>query len=179
MPEFPDLNQREMAAFLGIDPKRLERATNAGIVARSGGFYPVATVTAQWLAYERSQNSRSKRRSELERQKARLPRVKAEIAERNLAALEQKWVDSESVGETLRVVCFRIRTKFQSALARLARGCYYAQSLVESNHRARAEFDTLMAELSALKGSDLADMETGFEIVEDTGDDQSASQAEV
>jgi hypothetical protein len=49
-PEFPtflQLNQRRMAAFLGIKPSRLEWAGKEGIVKREAdGFYPCETVTA-------------------------------------------------------------------------------------------------------------------------------------
>ena len=68
---FPRLNQRQMAAFLGIKANRLEQATSEGRIARDeDGLYPCERVTEQWLAYERGLHAKSAKRSEFERQRA-------------------------------------------------------------------------------------------------------------
>jgi hypothetical protein len=82
-PVFPRLNQRQMAAFLGIKPSRLESAGNEGIIKRDEqGLYPCETVTAEWLDYERGLHAKGRKRSEFERQRARLTPPKSEAAER-------------------------------------------------------------------------------------------------
>jgi hypothetical protein len=60
---FPRLNQRQMAAFLGIKANRLERATSEGRVSR---------VTEQWLTYERGLHSRGRKRSDVYQQPSML-----------------------------------------------------------------------------------------------------------
>jgi hypothetical protein len=164
MPEFPNLNQRELAAFLGIDPKRLERATHAGIVMREGSLYPLAAATAQWLAYERSQNSRSKRRSALEREKAAFTKARRELAQLRLATLRGEMVNVNETAGALKAVCLRIRSRLQAALPRISRACYYAPSMEEAAKKVRTEFDLLMAELSAID-KDALMSGTPFEVV--------------
>jgi len=156
---FPRLDQRQMAAFLRVKPSRLEWAGKEGIVRRDpDGFYPCETVTAQWLEYERGQRAKGNRRSQLERERAALTRA-----------------DLDSSAGTLRAVCLRIRSKFQAALPRLARGCYYAPGLQESLNKVRTEFDALLSELSSLGENDLV-LEPSFEVVQDG---EPSSQAEV
>ena len=175
-PTFPRLNQRQMATFLGIKPSRLEWAGREGIVKRDpDGFYPCETVTAQWLEYERGRRAKANRRSQLERERAALTRAKRELMELRLAAMREKLVDLDSIAGTLRAVCLRIRSKFQAALPRLARGCYYAPSLQESSNKVRTEFDVLLSELSSLGENDLV-LEASFEVVQDG---EPGSQAEV
>lgn len=158
--EFPNLSQREMAAFLDIDPKRLERATHLGIVSRlEDGSYSAAIATRQWLVYERSRNQTAKRRSELERQKVRLARVKAELAERNLAILDAGWVTTDSVVSSFHAVCTRIKAKFGASLARLAHGAYYAKSLDEALGRVRKVYEELLSELAALKAGPIEELQ--------------------
>jgi len=162
-PVFPRLNQREMAAFLGIKYVRLEWATHEGIVERdSQGLYHPEIVTAQWLTYERSRNAKSARRSEFERQRARLTRAKAEAAERKLAQLDHALVGTGDIVERLKVVCLRIRNKLLMSLPRIARGCYSAPSATEAILAARREFDLLIAELSALQDGGST---TEFEVI--------------
>ena len=173
---FPRLDQREMAAFLRVKPSRLEWAGKEGIVRRDpDGFYPCETVTAQWLEYERGQRAKGNRRSQLERERAALTRAKRELMELRLAAMREKLVDLDSSAGTLRAVCLRIRSKFQAALPRLARGCYYAPGLQESLNKVRTEFDALLSELSSLGENDLV-LEPSFEVVQDG---EPSSQAEV
>jgi phage terminase Nu1 subunit (DNA packaging protein) len=112
-PIFPRLNQRQMAAFLGIKPSRLEWAGKGGIVKRDpDGFYPCETIAAQWLEYERGQRAKGNRRSQLERERAALTRAKRELTELRLAAMREKLVDLDSSAGTLRAVCLRIRSPF-------------------------------------------------------------------
>jgi hypothetical protein len=164
-PVFPRLNQREMAAFLSIKYVRLEWATHEGIVERdSQGLYHPEIVTAQWLTYERSRNAKSARRSEFERQRARLTRAKAEAAERKLAQLDHALVGTGDIVERLKVVCLRIRNKLLTSLPRIARGCYSAPSVSEAMSAARREFDLVINELSALQEDGI---HAEFEVVSD------------
>jgi hypothetical protein len=153
-----------MAAFLGIKPSRLEWAGKEGIIKRDEqGRYPCETVTAQWLEYERALHAKGRKRSEYERQRARLTRAKAEAAERKLAMLDRALVGTSDIIERAKAVCLRIKSKLQGALPRIARNCYYAPNVAEALFKVRAEFDLLIAELSALEGSEGVHPE--FEVV--------------
>jgi hypothetical protein len=166
-PTFPRLNQRQVAAFLGIKTSRLEWAGKEGIIQRDDdGFYRPELVTGQWLKYERSRNAKGERRSVLERERARLTGAKAEAAERKLAMLDQALVGSGDIIERARAVCLRIKSKLQAALPRLARGAYYAPDLTEALFKVRSEFDLLIAELSALSEDESV---SEFEVVTDEG----------
>ena len=107
-----------MAAFLGIKTNRLERASSEGIVSRDeAGLYPCELACAQWLNYERSLHAKGNKRSEFERQRARLTRAKAEAAERKLAMLDQALVGTGDIIERAKAVCLRIKSKLQAALS--------------------------------------------------------------
>jgi len=152
-----------MAAFLGIKPSRLEWAGKEGIIKRDEqGRYPCETVTAQWLEYERALHAKGRKRSEYERQRVRLTRAKAEAAERKLAMLDRALVGTSDIIERAKAVCLRIKSKLQAALPRIARSCYYAPNVTESLFKVRAEFDLLIAELSALEAGEHP---TEFEVV--------------
>jgi hypothetical protein len=163
-PVFPKLNQMQMSDFLGIQDVRLAWATRQKIVERDAdGSYRPEVVTAQWLAYERSPRARGRKRgSEFERARARLTRAKADAAERKLALLDHSLVGSDDLIERLKVVCLRIRNKLLASLPRIARGCYSAPSVTVSMQTARAEFDLLLVELSALQDEGL---QSEFEVV--------------
>jgi hypothetical protein len=126
------------------------------------------------LEYERAQHAKGKRRSLLERERATLTRVKRELGELRLAALRQKLVDLDERAAALRAVCLRIRSKFQAALPRVARRCYYAANLQKSVDKVRAEFDVVLSELSSLSEEDLM-LEGSFQVVQD---DDPRSQTE-
>jgi hypothetical protein len=161
-----------MAAFLGIKTNRLERVSSEGILTRDeDGLYPCETVTAQWLQYERGLHAKRSKRSEFERQRARLTRAKAEAAERKLAVLDRALVGTGDIIERTKAVCLRIKSKLQATLPRIARNCYYAPNLTEALFKVRAEFDLLIAELSALEGGEHP---TEFEIV--TSDEGTAAE---
>jgi hypothetical protein len=163
-----------MAAFLGLKPARLEWGLHEKIVERGAdGFYHPEVVTLQWLTYERAQADKRAGNNELERQRERLTKAKADIVERRLAEIDGSLIGSTAIVETLRTVCTRIRSKMQAALPRLTRACFHAPNLVEALKRSRAEFDILLAELSALK--DLGT--TKFEVVKDESEtiDRSAT----
>ena len=160
---FPRLNQRGMAEFLAITPSRLEWAGREGIVKRErDGSYRPEIVTAQWLAYERERNAKGNRRSEFERERARLTRAKAEAAERKLALLDHALVGTDDIIERVKTVSLRIRNKLLTSLPRIARSCYSAPSATEATLAARREFDLLIAELSALQDGGST---TEFEVV--------------
>jgi hypothetical protein len=111
-----------MAAFLGIKPSRLEWAGKEGIIERDEhGRYPCETVTAQWLDYERALHAKGGKRSEFERQRARLTRAKAEAAERKLAMLDRALVGTGDILERTKAVCLHIKSKLQAAFPRIAR----------------------------------------------------------
>jgi Trp operon repressor len=157
---FPRLNQRELAEHLGVDVMRIERATRTGVITRGPDkLYPSAVAVREWLTYERSRNLTAKRRSELERQKARLARVKAELAERKLAVLDVGWVKTDDVVSSFHAVCVRLRAKFQASLSRITHGAYYAKSLEEATNRVRKVYEELLAELAALKAGPLEELQ--------------------
>jgi phage terminase Nu1 subunit (DNA packaging protein) len=140
-----------MATFLGVKTNRLERASSEGIVSRDeAGLYPCELATAQWLNYERGLHAKGGKRTEFERQRARLTRAKAEAAERKLAMLDRALVGTCDIINRTKAVCLRIKSKLQAGLPRIARNCYYAPNLTEALFKVRAEFDLLIAELSAL-----------------------------
>ena len=86
-----------MAAFLGIKPSRFEWAGKEGIIKDDEqGRYPCETATAQWLECERGLTRQGKKRSEFERQRARVTRAKAEAAERKLAMLDRALLGAQS-----------------------------------------------------------------------------------
>ena len=99
-------------------------------------------------------HARGKKRSEFERQRSRLTRAKAEAAERKLAMLDRALVGTGDIIERAKSVCLRIKSKLQAALPRIARNCYYAPNLTEALFKVRAEFDLLIAELSALEAGE-------------------------
>jgi hypothetical protein len=155
-PVFPRLNQRGMAEFLAITPSRLEWAGHEGIIKRErNGSYRPELVTAQWLKYERSRTAKGQRRSEFERQRARLVAAKAEVAERKLALLDHALVGTGDIVERVKALSLRIRNKLVTALPRIARGCYSAPSVSEAMSAARREFDLVISELSALQESEI------------------------
>lgn len=164
-PAFPRLNQRGMAEFLTITPSRLEWASHEGIVKRErDGLYRPEIVTAQWLTYERGRTAKGQRRSEFERQRVRLTRAKAEVAERRLALLDHALVGTGDIVDRVKAVSLRIRNKLLTSLPRIARSCYSAPSVSEAMSAARREFDLLISELSALQESAL---QAEFEVVSD------------
>jgi phage terminase Nu1 subunit (DNA packaging protein) len=150
-PAFPRLNQTEMANFLGIKRVRLKWATlQQGIVERDAdGFYRPEIATAQWLRYER-QNTKISRRNELEQERVRLTRAKADAAERRLAQLDRSLVSTYDIVDLVKMVCLRIRNRLLTATPRLARACYQSPSAREATLAARREVDVLLAELAAL-----------------------------
>jgi hypothetical protein len=153
-----------MADFLGIKRERLSWATREKIVEKDeAGWYHPEIVTLQWLTYERGRSAKKEGKSEFERQRARLARAKAEVAERRLAMLDRALLGTDDIVETIKTVCVRIRSKLQAALPRIARGCFHAPSLTEALAKARSEFDLLLNELSAL--NDVGS--TNFEVVKD------------
>jgi hypothetical protein len=168
-PVFPRLNQREMAAFLGVKYVRLEWASHEKIVERDeDGLYHPETVTRQWLAYERSPRARGRKQgSEFERQRARLTAAKASAAERKLALLDRSLVGTGDIVEQVKTVCLRIRNRMLIATPRIARACYSAPSVNEAVLAARHEFNVLLAELGALReGTGASD----FEVVDANGE---------
>jgi hypothetical protein len=163
-PVFPRLNQLQMADFLEIKPERLAWATREKIVDREGsGFYRPEIVVGQWLNYERTRSAKRSKRSEFERQRARLTRAKAEAAERQLAIIDGTLLSTGDIVETARAVALRIKSKLQAALPRIARGCYHAPNVTEALIKARGEFDLLINELSALENAGTPQ----FEVVSD------------
>jgi hypothetical protein len=155
-----------MAAFLGIKVSHLGWAVNEGVIQHDAqGLYPCETVTAQWLAYERALHVKGKKRSEFERERARLTRAKADAAERKLALLDRALVGTGDIIERSKAVCLRIKSKLQAALPRIARNCYYAPNVTEALFKVRAEFDLLIAELSAMPpgSSPAGDLSESFE----------------
>ena len=140
-----------MANFLGIKRVRLKWATlQQGIVERDAdGFYRPEVATAQWLRYER-QNTKTSRRSELEQERVRLTRAKADAAERRLAQLDRSLVSTYDIVDLVKTVCLRIRNKLTTATPRLARACYQSPSAREATLAARREVDVLLAELATL-----------------------------
>jgi hypothetical protein len=179
LPPFPPLNQRQMAAFLGIDQSRLERATHVGTVERRADkLYDPVPVTAQWLAFERARASSGKRRSQLEQEKAALTRARRELVQLRLSILRGEMVNVDETAGALKASCLRIRSRLQAALPRIARGCYYAPNVDEASRKVRSEFDLLMAELTALDKEALMS-ETPFEVVRDDNGEAGTSSSEV
>jgi hypothetical protein len=153
-PVFPRLNQRQMADFLGINDVRLAWAVRQKIVEPDkNGLYPVDVVTAKWLAYERGPRARSRGRegSEFEKQRARLTRLRAEGEARKLAVLDGSLTNNDDMVQLAKTVCLRIRAKLQTALPRIARGCYHAKDVTEALKVARSEFDVALSELAVLQ----------------------------
>jgi hypothetical protein len=102
LPPFPPLNQRQTAAFLGIEVSRLERATHVGTVERRADkLYDPVPVTAQWLAFERARTSSGKRRSTLEREKAALTKARRELVELRLSSLRGVMVNVNDMAGAL------------------------------------------------------------------------------
>jgi phage terminase Nu1 subunit (DNA packaging protein) len=159
------VNQRQLADLLRVVPERISQATNRGIVHRVNGStdYDLDGAVGEWLEYERALHTRGKKRSEYEQQRARLTRAKAEAAERKLTLLDRSLVGTGDIIERAKAVCLRIKSKLQAALPRIARNCYYAPNLTEALFKVRAEFDLLIAELSALEGGEGVHPE--FEVV--------------
>ena len=159
------VNQRQLADLLRVLPERISQATNRGIIHRANDStdYDLDTAVGEWLEYERALHARGKKRSEFERQRSRLTRAKAEAAERKLAMLDRALVGTGDIIERAKSVCLRIKSKLQAALPRIARNCYYAPNLTEALFKVRAEFDLLIAELSALEAGETIHPE--FEVV--------------
>jgi hypothetical protein len=172
-PAFPKLNQRQMAEFLGLRPERFEWASHVGIVDCDGDFYHPEIVTPQWLAYVREQSTKRSKNSEFEKQRVRLTRAKAEEVERRLSILDGSLLGTDDIVACVKTVCLRIKTKLQGALPRLTRACFHAPSLNDALLSARAEFDLLIAELSAL--DDVGT--TQFEIVNNANGGSKGSAA--
>jgi phage terminase Nu1 subunit (DNA packaging protein) len=168
-------NQRQLAALLRVLPERISQATNRGIIHRADGAtgYDLDSAVGEWLEYERGLHARGRKKSEFERQRARLTRAKAEAAERKLAVLDQALVGTGDIVERAKAVCLRIKSKLQAALPRIARACYYAPNLTEALFKVRAEFDLLIAELSALEADH--DVHSGFEVVSNDEDGESGN----
>jgi hypothetical protein len=165
---FPKLNQREMAAFLAIKPERLEWAGRECIIDREKDkFYRPEIVTPQWLEYERERLAKKAGTSELEQQRVRLVRAKAEREERRLALMDRSLLSTHDIVESVKMVCLRIKSKLQAALPRLARGCHHALNVPEALRVARTEFDLLIGELGALDGAGTVQQ---FEVVRDDAD---------
>jgi len=140
-----------MAEFLAITPSRLEWAGREGIVKRErDGSYRPEIVVGQWLKYERGRNSKGQRRTEIERQRARFIKAKADAAELRLATLNRSLINPDDMIEQVKAACLRIRNKMLIATPRVARACYSSPSVNEAVLAARREFDVLLAELSAL-----------------------------
>ena len=162
-PVFPRLNETEMAAFLAIQRVRMQWARREGIVERGGdGLYDLPIATAQWLKYERGRHAKGQRRSEIERQRARFIKAKADAAELRLATLNRSLASPDDIIERVKTVSLRIRNKLLTSLPRIARSCYSAPSATEAILAARREFDLLIAELSALQDGGST---TEFEVV--------------
>jgi hypothetical protein len=143
-----------MADFLAIKRQRLSWATREGIIPREAdGSYRPEIVVGQWLKYERGRSAKGKHRSELEQERVRLTRAKADAAVRRLAILDHGLVGTADIIELVKTVSLRIRNKLTAALPRISRACYAAPSEKESMAAARREFDVLLAELSALKNA--------------------------
>jgi phage terminase Nu1 subunit (DNA packaging protein) len=168
------MNQRQLADLLRVLPERISQATNRGIIHRVDGStdYDLDTAVGEWLEYERGLYAKGGKKSEFERQRARLTKAKAEVAERKLAMLDRALVTSGDIIERTKAVCLRIKSKLQTALPRIARGCYYAPNLTEALFKVRAEFDLLIAELSALEAGEARHPE--FEVV---ASDEDGAQA--
>ena len=162
---FPRLSQQKMADFLLIKRERLAWATRERIVDRDeDGSYRPEIVTGQWLNYERGRMQKKSRRSEFERQRARLTRAKAEAAERRLALLDRSLINGDDMIASVKTACLRIKSKLQAAIPRLTRSCYHAPNFTEALFKARGEFDLLITELSTLENGAAP---TKFEVVAD------------
>jgi hypothetical protein len=142
----------EMAAFLSIKAVTLAWASREKIVTRERDkSYRPEVVVGEWLKYERGRMAKKAGKSEFERQRVRLTKVKAEVVERNLALLDGSLLSTADIVASVKTVCLRIKSKLQSALPRLTRACYHAPNLTEALKSSRAEFDLLISELSALE----------------------------
>ena len=159
-----------MADFLSMKAVTLGWATRNGIVERDGdGSYRPEIVTGQWLKYERGRAAKKAGRSEFERQRVRLTKMKADVVERRLCQLDGSTVltiRAMSCWASMKTVCLRIKSKLQAALPRITRACYHAPNLTEALKGSRAEFDVLISELSTLE-NDTAP--TQFEVVNADG----------
>jgi hypothetical protein len=166
-----------MAQFLAIKRERLQWATREKIVERAfDGSYHPEVVTAQWLRYERKRAAQKSGRSELEKQRIRFVKAKADAQERRLALLDHALVNGDDMVASVKTVCLRIRSKLQAALPRIARSCYHSANVTESLKNARGEFDVLLAELSTLESGDVR---SNLEIVADAnGESPKRSAAE-
>lgn len=172
---FPRLSQQKMANFLLIKRERLSWATREGIVSRDkDDLYRPEVVTPEWLAYERARSAKKNKRSEFEKQRARLTSAKAAEVERRLAIADGSLLSTDDIIETTKTVCLRIKSKLQAAIPRIARGCYHAPNVTEALFKARDEFDLLISELSALEGGARP---TQFEVVNDAGGNGSERSA--
>jgi hypothetical protein len=160
-----------MADFLAIKRERLSWASREGVISRdTDGSYRPEIVVGQWLKYERARMQKKAGKSELERQRVRLVKAKAERAERALALLDHSLINGDDMVQSVRTACLRIKTKLQAALPRLTRSCYHAPNIDEALKSARAEFDLLLSELSTLE-NDAAPAQ--FEVVNDDADGES------
>jgi len=165
-----------VADFLVIKRERLSWATREGIVERNpDGSYQPETATGQWLKYERSRSALKSKHRELERERARLVRAKAEAAERKLALLDRSLINSTDMIESVKTVCLRIKSKLQAAIPRIARSCYHAVNLTEALKNSGSEFDLLISELSALENAKPAPQ---FEVVHANGESVERSAAD-
>jgi phage terminase Nu1 subunit (DNA packaging protein) len=170
---FPKLSQQKMADFLGIKRERLSWATREGLVSRnSDDSYQPEIVTPAWLKYERSRAAKKSGKSELEKERVRLTRAKADAAERRLAILDRDLISTAAIVEKTKTVCLRIRNKLLLSVPRIGRSCYAAASEKESITAVRREMDILLAELSALKN---AGPPSNFEVVKDESVEGSAA----
>ena len=174
------VNQRQLALHLRVDAKRMDWAQQEGIIHRIDGTmeYDLHSAVGEWLEYERRKRETSKRRSELEREKAALTKARRELVQLRLSTLRGEMVNVNDTAGALKAVCLRIRSKLQAALPRISRGCYYAPNSEEAAKKVRTEFDLLMAELSALDKQALMS-QTAFEVVPNDNDEAGTSSGEV
>jgi hypothetical protein len=174
------VNQTQLANHLRIDAPRLAWTTDQGIVHPIEGTkdYDLNSAVGEWLEYERRKRETSKRRSALEREKAALTKARRELVQLRLSTLRGDMVNVNETAGALKASRLRIRSRLQAALPRIARGCYYAQSLDEASRKVRSEFDLLMAELSGLDKEVLMS-ETPFEVVRNDNGEVGTSSTEV
>jgi hypothetical protein len=161
-----------MAQFLAIKRERLQWATREKIVERDDdGLYKPEVVTPMWLKYERGRVAKKVGRSEFEKQRVRLTRAKAELQERRLSMLDGSLMNTDNVVASVKTACLRIKSKLQAALPRIARSCFHAPNVNDALKNVRAEFDLLIAELSAVENNAAP---VDFEVVTDASNGENS-----
>jgi hypothetical protein len=147
------ISTSELSKLLGITPARLGQLVAAGIIQKKGhGVYP-ATAVAAYCEFLRGGGAEDPEQDDnssidLRRERAQLVSIQRRIAEKELARLEERYVDVNAVAACLSAECLTVKHRIRGLPNEIAPKLVLMTNPAEIAAYIRREIDIVLSELS-------------------------------